>query len=194
MAHPRMVDAYVRELLDEAFGDEVRAEGRGYILPLEAAPMVEVVPAGGNALRVLVAAKAAIDVSATPALLEALNEVNATLPYGRVFLLEDRVFVEDTVLGECVDRVLLDNAIHFVSWVVAAHGPALAEAGDGRPVTGDDDDPTASDEVTDVAGPAAGRPNAVDGLADTTAGLIATSAGGAVPADAPVAVNAAGYL
>jgi hypothetical protein len=194
MAHPRMVDAYVRELLDEAFGGEVRVEGRSYILPLDAAPVVEVVPAGGNALRVLVAAKVAVDLTATPALLEALNQVNAALPYGRVFLVEDRVFVEDTVLGECIDRVLLDNAIHFVSWVVAAHGAALAEAGGGRPATADDADPTVNDEVADVAAPAAGHLNAADGLADPTAGLIATSAGGAVPADAPVAVNAAGYL
>jgi hypothetical protein len=43
MAHPRMVDAFLRELLGAEFGDAVEVHGR-YILPFPARPVVEVVP------------------------------------------------------------------------------------------------------------------------------------------------------
>jgi hypothetical protein len=187
-----MVDAYVRELLDEAFGDEVQAEGRSYILPLEARPVVEVVPAGGKALRVQVAAPVAYDVTAGPALFEALNEVNARLPYGRIFLAGDRVWAEDTVLGESVDGVLLDNAIHFVCWVATAHGPALAEAGSGQASVADGG--TDREKAATDAAPAPGHANTGSEVVDPAACLPGTAAGGAALIDTPAAVNAAGYL
>jgi hypothetical protein len=52
MAHPRMVNAFLRELLGAEFGDAVEVHGRGYILPFPARPVVEVVP--GDAGRVAV--------------------------------------------------------------------------------------------------------------------------------------------
>jgi hypothetical protein len=192
MAHPRMVDAYVRELLGEAFGDEVRVDRHAYILPLEARPVVEVVPAGGNALRVQVAAPVADGVAGVPELFEALNEVNARLPYGRVFLAGDRVWAEDTVLGESVDRPLLDNAIHFVSWVVTAHGPALAEAGGGQPTL--TDARTDEEAAANGATPAPGRANTAAEVGDPGPCLPGTATGDAVLADTPVGLNAAGYL
>lgn len=140
MAHARMIDAYVRDLLDGAFGDRVEVEGRTYRLPVEARPVVEVAPAAGNALRVIVAAPVAYDVAPTPELFEALNAINAELPYGRLFLTRDRVWVEDTVLGESLDWPQLDNSIHFVSWASATHGDRIAAAGGGNPVVTEDAD------------------------------------------------------
>jgi hypothetical protein len=193
MAHPRMVDSYLRELLAATFGDAVDTERDGYILPLSGRPFVEVVPAAGNLLRVRVTAPVAIDVTAGPVLFERLNDVNAGLPYGRVFVADGQVLVEDTILGEALVSPQLDNAVRFVSWAVGAHGPDLAIAGGGRPALDagvrPGDDP--------AGGTAPGRDGAnVGAQLDDAAQLhlagvtddAATAGVGAVP------VNAAGYL
>jgi hypothetical protein len=191
MAHPRMVDAFVRELLDEAFGADVEVQGRRYILPLPARPVVEVVPGEGHALRVQVAAPVATEVAAYRDLLGELNEVNGNLPYGRVFLVDGRVWAEHTVLGAYVDGDELDNAIRFVCWVVRVHGEQLAAAGHGRPAA-----PAPRDGGTDRGRPGPGQAagNGAAGVGAEATQLVLTPAGGELLHDTPAAANAAGYL
>jgi hypothetical protein len=190
MAHPRMVDAFLRELLGAEFGDAVEVHGRGYILPFPARPVVEVAPGHGNGLRVQIGAPVAVDVTAGPALYEALNDVNARLPYGRVFAQDHHVLIQDTVLGESLDGPQLDNAVRFVSWVVETHGPDLAVAGGGRPAL-DDPDGAAAADPAEGAAPGAGPANlelpltdpadlhAADHTANATAGDVGRVAGNA---------------
>jgi hypothetical protein len=190
MAHPRMVDAFVRELLDAAFGGDVGVQGRRYILPLAARPVVEVVPATGHALRVRVAAPVATHLAAHRDLLEELNEVNADLPYGRVFLVDGRVWVEHTVHGATVDGEVLENAVDVVCWAVRTLGDRFAAAGHGRPaVTADPHGARGQGDAT----PAPGRANGVD-VGEPATQLQLTPTGDEPLTDAPVAVNAAGYL
>lgn len=192
MAHPRMVDAYVRDLLHDTFGTEVGVQKHRYILPLPARPVVEVVPAEGYALRVQVAAPVATDVTATPALLEALNDINGRLPYGRLFLVEGRVWAEHTVLGETVDHAVLDNAVQFVCWVVRAHGERLAAAGHGHPAVQAADAEEGGGRATTTA--ARGLGNGARDVAEPAMQLQLAPTAGEPPVDEPVAVNAAGYL
>jgi hypothetical protein len=187
-----MVDAYSASSSARRSVTRSRSSGHAYILPLGRRPVVEVVPAGGNALRVQVAAPVAVDVAAGPALFEALNEVNARLPYGRVFLAGDRVWVEDTVLGESVSP-LLDNAIHFVSWAVTGRTvPDLAEAGGGPAPA---DRRRTDHGRTPAGGTAPARPCEHRGRGRGSAPCLpGTAAGDAHRWPDPCAVNAAGYL
>ncbi len=197
MAHAGMVEVYVEQLLAERFGEALRVGTEGgrsvFVVPLPAAPLVRVVGTTGNGLRVLVTAAVAFEVTVSPALLEALNDVNERLPYGRVFVVGDEVMVEDTVLGRCVDPASLHNAIDVVCWVVEAHGAALAQVGGGRAALSDDveeEDPRADARGGAHPPSAEATPEAV--AAHGPAGQ-ATVTGG-VPAGTPGAVNAAGYL
>ena len=197
MAHAGMVEVYVEQLLAERFGEALRVGTEGgrsvFVVPLPAAPLVRVVGTTGNGLRVLVTAAVAFEVTVSPALLEALNDVNERLPYGRVFVVGDEVMVEDTVLGRCVDPASLHNAIDVVCWVVEAHGAALAQVGGGRAALSDDveeEDPRA--DARGGAHPLSGEPAPEAVAAHNPAGQ-ATVTGG-VPAGTPGAVNAAGYL
>lgn len=191
MAHPRMVDAYVRELLDAAFGTDIEVQGHRYILPLPARPVVEVVGGEGHALRVQVAAPIAIDIVPREDLLEELNGVNRNLPYGRVFLVDHRVWAEHTVLGGMVDRDELQHAVNFVGWVARVHGERLAAAGQGRPAVAEH-----ADDAQDRDG-AVPQHAAVNGVANGGAlaeQLQLTPAADEPLVDARPAVNAAGYL
>jgi hypothetical protein len=49
MAHPRMVDACLRELFGAEFGAVVEVHGQSDILPFPARPVGEVAPANGKA-------------------------------------------------------------------------------------------------------------------------------------------------
>ena len=189
MAHPRMIDAYVRELLDDAFDGDVETDGRRYRLPLAAQPVVEVVAAAGNALRVQVAAPVARDVSTGAELLAAVNDANARLPYGRMFVVDGTVVMEDSVLGAVLDDAVLDNAIHVVAWAVERFGQDLAAAGGGTPVVVDD--PEAAPD-SHAPGPGACDPGSdVEVGGDRTTDLLA---GADAAAPNVTAVNAAGYL
>lgn len=193
MAHPRMVDTYLRELLDRAFDTGVEVEGRAYILPLRAAPVVQVIGDAGNGLRVQVTARVATGVSVGLELYAALNEANAGLAYGRVFVIDDTVWVEDTVLGEQLDRSLLDNAISLVCWVTRAHGAELAAAGGGHP-TLTDTPHHAPAQAPGAAAPAADPGHVQVELLDPADGLLADTAPTPQPRTARSVGNAAGYL
>lgn len=198
MAHAQMVEVYIERLLAERFGEALQVGTQGgrsvFVVPLPAAPLVRVVGTTGNGMRVLVTAAVAFEVTVSPALLGAMNDVNAELPYGRVFVVGDEVMVEDTVLGRCVDPASLHNAIDVVCWAVKAHGSALAEVGGGRAALSDDveeeEDPRA--DARGGAHPPSGEP-APEAVAAQELQGQARVAGG-VPAGTPGAVNAAGYL
>jgi hypothetical protein len=189
MAHPRMVDTYLRELLRQAFEDGLGVEGRVYLLPLRAEPVARVIGDAGNGLRVQVTARVATGVTVGPELYAALNEVNVGLAYGRVFVIDDTVWVEDTVLGEQIDRHLLDNAVSHVCWVTRAHGPDLAAAGAGRPALTD-----TAEVSADHAAPAAGPGHVEVAMVDASGGLLADAVATPQPGMAPSVGNAAGYL
>lgn len=205
MAHVLMVEAYVRQLLAARFGERASVEFDGgrpvFCLPGPAEPFVRVVGVRGRGLRVEVTATAAVQVRPSAALLEHLNDVNASLPYARVFLDEDRVVVQDTLLGDGVDREALDNAVDVVVWVARVHGPELAEAGGGQATV------PAGDRVRDdAAGEPGGQSSANGrGSADTDAAATTDASGprgaartvpvdGEVASHATAAVSAAGYL
>ena len=154
MAHTAMVAAYLRELLDDLFGEDVVVQDNTHILPLAEEPQVRVVPGDGHVLRVEVRAPVARDVEPTPELFVALNDINAGLPYGRVYLIEDVVGVEKTVEGDELTFNSLDNAIRFCCWVVNAYGPDLVADFGGRTTGGwqadDETDPDVRDAVEPI--------------------------------------------
>jgi hypothetical protein len=193
MAHPRMVDTYLRELLNQAFDRGVEVEGRAYILPLRAEPVVQVIGDLGNGLRVQVTARVATDVTVGLELYAALNEVNADLAYGRVFLIDDTVWVEDTVFGEQLDRSLLDNAISLVCWATRALGAELAAVGDGRP-TVTDTPQDAHGQAPGVDAPATDPGHVQVELLDPADGLLADAGPTPKTGTAQSVGNAAGYL
>lgn len=133
MATNAMVDAYLRQLLVEEYGEglEVLEDG-GYVVRV-AGGAVRVWVVGGNhrSRRVLVMAQVLEEVDETPELLLALNGLNAATPYGRYFHLGDGVIVEDTVLAEELQPGALFNAIGFVAWAAEnAHGFLVGDLGD----------------------------------------------------------------
>lgn len=157
MAHGAMVDSYLRDLLADRFGDDVTVRDSTYVLPLDAVPRLRVVRGERHVLRVETAAAVALDVEPTPELCVALNEINASIPYGRVFLAGDVVIVEHTVEGDELTENALDNAIGFVCWVVDAYGSDLVEDFGGRTiagfVAGEDAEPDVRDAVEPVTDP-----------------------------------------
>ena len=193
MAHPRMVDTYLKELLNQAFDTGIEVEGRVYVLPLRAAPAAQVIGDAGNGLRVQVTARIATGVSVGLELYAALNEVNAGLAYGRVFVTGDTVWVEDTVLGEQLHRSLLDNAISLVCWATRAHGPELAAAGGGHPAVTDTPQ-DAQGQAPVAAAPAVDPGHVQVELLDPAGGLLADAAPASQPRTVTSVGNAAGYL
>lgn len=176
MAHAQMVDCFVRELLRRTF-DEVSSDGLGYDLPLPAGQHVRVV-GHGQVLRVLVAAVAAEGLAPTFELLEAVNHLNSQLPYGRVWVEDGRLLVEQSLLGDTLEWVQLDDAIQFVGWVVTNHGVELARRFGGESVADPQPPlPGLADATADVT-------DAVRPVTDTT-----HNAGRGV-----VGIAAAGYL
>jgi hypothetical protein len=178
MAYARMLDAFVRELLHDYFGDDIRVDGNDYVIPFDAEPRIRVVEGSGPTLRIAVVALVAEQVTVTPDLLADLNDLNLSLPYGRLVLVEDRVLVQMMVLGESLDWPQLENALRFTDWVARHHGPDLAHQHGGfAPTEPQPPLPLGDGEVV---------------LDDRTAGLLDRD-------DAPttgdlVGVNAAGYL
>ena len=178
MAHARMLDAFVRELLHDYFGDDVLVDGDDYVIPLDALPRIRIIAGTGPTLRVAAAALVAESVTVTPDLLTDLNEMNLSLPFGRVVLADDRVLVQTMVMGETLDWLQLENAIRFTDWVARTYGPDLAHTHGGyAPTEPQPPLPLGDGEVT---------------LDDRTAGLLDRE-------DAPTTgglagVNAAGYL
>jgi hypothetical protein len=132
MAHAAMVDTYLHRLLDERFAEDLDERDDVYWVPLACGARVRVVPGQGHALRVEVAAPVALDVHDGPELLEALNDINLGLPYGRVYLVDGAVVVEHTVAGEDLTGDDVDNALRFVSWVVDRYGVAVVDDFGGR--------------------------------------------------------------
>ena len=133
MAHQRMVDSYLRDLLEDADGLTPTDDG-GYRLAGE--PPVHLLVCGsGPALRVLASAVVAEDVPATPQVCEQVNEVNAGLPYGRLFAHDGQIVAEESIHGSSLSATLLDHALLFVRWAANTHAATFtaetAGPGDG---------------------------------------------------------------
>lgn len=194
VAHAAMVDAYVAQLLDRQFGAEVVALDRGYQVPLPGQPRVEVVGGQSSVLRVRVSAALLTDVTTTPALLDLANRVNTDLPFGRVVITDGNVLVEHLLLGRTLDPPGLDNAVHFVSWVVQSYRQDLAAAAGALPTRSApsaDEDPDAEA----APGPDLPRTDASVAAAATSAAAghtVGRRAGRS--AGHPAVGNAAGYL
>jgi hypothetical protein len=206
MAHARMVESYVGQLLSELVDVAERTGDGAFVLASVARPMVDVVPGPADTtLRVRVRAAVAQDAEATQALLEALNEANGWLPYGRLYLDGGTVVVEETIAGAWVEPEPLRNAVRFVDWAVRQLGGELAAAGGGRPAvveasddgaSGGDNSNGAEPEGKAAAHPAPGRHPASTQVALALGDGPAGADGPAGPAAAgrAAAVNVAGYL
>jgi hypothetical protein len=127
MATTAMVDSYVRHLLDEEHGEDIRALDGSYVLAGDHPVRIWVVDGNHRSRRVLVTAVVLEDVDVDTELLEAVNALNAVTVYGRFFALDDSVHVEDTVLADVLDPASLFNSIGFVSWSAQTQGEALRE-------------------------------------------------------------------
>ena len=193
MAHPPMVDSYLRELLAE-LDVEVETTDLGYELAGE--PRIRLAVVGsGRALRVLGVALVADQVEVSSALLERINEVNAALPFGRLFWQRGEVLVEESVLGGALTAALLDHQLAFLRWAARSKAeelgltPAQDASGADGTTTGSGATPagrTAPATATSPPGdPTDDRTCSEHDLADAAA----ASAG----VGQPIA-NAAGYL
>ena len=148
MAHTRMVETYVGRLVAELVDDAERTENGLFILPLPAGPVVDVVPGRAETtLRVRVRAAVVHDAEATGEVLAALNDANGWLPYGRLYLDDGTVVVEETIAGAWIEFEPLRNAVRFVDWAVWRFGQELAAAAGGRPALAPDPDGRAEDEA-----------------------------------------------
>lgn len=179
MATSAMVDAYVRQLLVEEFGEdlEVREDGR-YEIPPGRGIRIWVVDGNHRTRRLLLTARILTGADDSPELLSALNDLNALTPYGRYFLTGDgEVFVEDTLLAEDLEPGSLFASIGFVAWAAETHGAHLLERS-GR----DEEAPTVGPNASDAAVTERVAPLTATATADPS-----TSAGGRV-------VSANGYL
>lgn len=128
VATTAMVDAYVRQLLHDEHGDDLEVvEDGGYVVPVADGVRVVVVGNNHRTRRVLVTATVLDVGEGAAALLEALNDLNAVTLYGRYFLHDGEVVVEDTVLAEDLEPSALFNAIGFVAWAAEAQRDHLAE-------------------------------------------------------------------
>ena len=187
MAHARMVDVYIQHLLGELFDGAFQATGRGYRVPLTGGPLVEVLDGPGYLLRVRVTAPLANDVACGRALLDAVNDVNTRLPYGRVLVEDGQVLAEHTLLGRTLHRTGLDNAVRLIAWVVETFAAAIAHAGGGTPAEG------ATPVVTAGGADTPAPPGLLDADGVVTVGAGAGQLDLLDATPAPVA-NAAGYL
>jgi hypothetical protein len=146
MATTAMVDSYVRHLLHEERGDDVEVVGGHYVLAGPHPVHVWVIGDNHRTRRVLVTAEVLGDVEDVDDdhdVLEALNELNAVTMYGRFFVADGTVRVEDTVLADVLDPASLFNSIGFVTWVAETQAEQLRErlglgAGAVAAGTGDD--------------------------------------------------------
>jgi hypothetical protein len=127
MATMAMVDTYVRQLLLDEHGDALEVGDRGYVLPGEPSVRVGVVDGNHRTRRVLVTAVVLDDVEVDVRLLEEVNELNARALYGRYFVADGAVHVEDTVLADVLDPAALANAIGYVTWAAETQGEPLRE-------------------------------------------------------------------
>jgi hypothetical protein len=116
MATTAMVASYLRQLLVDEHGEDLREVDGGHELPLAGGVRVWVVDGNHRTRRVLVTARVLAEVTPSAELLEALNERNAATPYGRFFLLDGAVYVEDTLLAEVLDPESLAASVGFVAW------------------------------------------------------------------------------
>jgi hypothetical protein len=127
MATTAMVASYLRQLLVDEHGEDLREVDGGYELPLAGGVRVWVVDGNHRTRRVLVTARVLPEVAPSVELLEALNERNAATPYGRFFLLDGAVYVEDTLLAEVLDPESLAASVGFVSWAAEQGAAELQE-------------------------------------------------------------------
>jgi hypothetical protein len=95
VATTAMVKAYLEQLLLEEYGDDVETTDGGYEIPLAGGLRIGVVDGNHRTRRVLVTARIMIVEDVTIELLETINQLNAVSLYGRFFLLDDEVQVED---------------------------------------------------------------------------------------------------
>jgi hypothetical protein len=143
MATTAMVDSYVQHLLHEERGDVLESLDGRYVLAGDHPVHLWVVGDDHRTRRVLVTATVLEEVEVGRELLEAVNDLNAATVYGRFFVVDGSVHVEDTVLADVLDPASLFNSIGFVTWAAETQGEALRDrlGLECRPVTaaGDED-------------------------------------------------------
>ena len=178
MATTAMVNAYLEQLLLEEYGDDLEASDGGYAIPLAGGLRIWVIDGNHRTRRVLVTARLMAVEDVTIELLDTINQLNATTLYGRFFLLDDEVQVEDTLLAEVLDPASLLNSIGFVAWAADTHRDMLLER---------------FGEHVDVAASMTSAISEVE-LPDRVAGLIDDQGTGSPGGIGERVVNAGGYL
>lgn len=132
-AHVPMIRAYVEKLLELGYGQEIAPEPDGmYVLPGDGLVVVEVDNGQGSAPRVAVRGLLVVGVKRSLKLLQALNNVNGDLPYGRVWWQDDRIIGEVAIVAEGVNQEHLANAVGVVGWLTNSVGPDLAKSFGGH--------------------------------------------------------------
>lgn len=182
-----MVRTYVRHLLEEEFGEDLEVLGDGiYDVPVGVGVRVVVVDSNERSRRVLITAPVIEVDGPTWDVLEALNELNATTPYGRYFVDGDGdVMVEDTLLAAALEPTSLFGSIAFVAWARRSQAEFLVERlgiTEGAGADEDDDELPTGAAATDVT---------VDDRVAPVAGA-GPSARSSLPGEG--VVNAGGYL
>lgn len=178
MATTAMVNAYLEQLLLEEYGDDVETFDGGFELPLAGGLRIGVVDGNHRTRRILVTARLMAVEDISFELLETINQLNATTLYGRFFLIDGEVQVEDTMLAEVLDPASLLNSIDFVAWATDLHRDMLLER---------------FGELADTAISTTSSISEVE-LPDRVAGLIDNHDTGAPAGMGERVVNAGGYL
>jgi hypothetical protein len=178
VATTAMVNVYLEQLLLEEYGDDVETSDGGYEIPLAGGLRIWVIDGNHRTRRVLVTARLMAVEDVTLELLETINQLNAVTLYGRFFLLDDEVQVEDTLLADVLDPASLLNSIGFVVWATDAHRDMLQER---------------FGELVDTADIIASTVSEVE-LPDRVAGLIENHDTGSPGGRGERVINAGGYL
>lgn len=71
-------------------------------------------------------------IAASPALAEALNEINGEIWFARIFQVRDQVLVETDILAETLDPTGFRNACQVVAGIARQAGPDLVDHFEGR--------------------------------------------------------------
>ena len=125
--------AYVESLLERLLNmDKVFRDGDGDY-PVRFRNCLYYVRVIGTDIPVVqVFSVAVADVSATPELLTALNNLNADIRFARAFHVHSQVLIETEVLAEALDPAGFENACDCVASITLDVAPGLVERFGGR--------------------------------------------------------------
>jgi hypothetical protein len=135
-ARPRRAAALAAEVLDvvrQLLGDDdgivIDEEGD---IPVRGDDTMLFVRVLDDPVSVLVFCPAIVELPATPALLERLNELNEGVRFVRFCATEDGVVIDLELLGDLFDRDMLHFAVRAVTGAAARFGPELQAEFGGR--------------------------------------------------------------